>query len=111
MADLEDDPAEGFLFFDGLARKTWLQRRGPSPERPGEKPGPGESRVRTLSETGDTTEAAANLFELLHGLDQLGLSRIRAEEAPPAGLGAAINDRLRRAAAEKLPPMASLNPA
>jgi L-threonylcarbamoyladenylate synthase len=101
MADLADDPAEGFLFFDGSARKAWLQRKGPSPEGPRGKPGPGESRVRSLSETGDMTEAAANLFELLHGLDRLGLSRIRAEEVPPVGLGAAINDRLRRAAVEK----------
>jgi L-threonylcarbamoyladenylate synthase len=52
-----------------------------------------------LSETGNTTEAAANLFEMLHQLDGLGLSLIRAEEAPSRGLGEAINDRLRRAGA------------
>jgi L-threonylcarbamoyladenylate synthase len=49
------------------------------------------------------TEAAANLFELLHLLDSLGLSRIRAEEVPGTGLGAAVNDRLRRAAAGSNP--------
>jgi L-threonylcarbamoyladenylate synthase len=53
------------------------------------------------------TEAAANLFDLLHDLDRLGLSRIRAEEAPETGLGAAINDRLRRAAADSSPDLTS----
>jgi L-threonylcarbamoyladenylate synthase len=59
--------------------------------------GKGEERVRILSETGNMAEAAANLFEMLHELDGLGLSLIRAEEAPAHGLGEAINDRLRRA--------------
>ena len=54
-------------------------------------------RMRVLSETGDLNEAAANLFDMLHELDSLGLSLIRAEEAPGRGLGEAINDRLRRA--------------
>jgi L-threonylcarbamoyladenylate synthase len=48
-------------------------------------------------------EAAANLFEMLHELDGLGLSLIRAEEAPASGLGEAINDRLRRAGTMKNP--------
>jgi len=55
-------------------------------------------RARVLSETGNVTEAAANLFDYLHELDSLGLDFIRAEEAPCCGLGEAINDRLRRAA-------------
>ena len=55
-------------------------------------------RTRVLSPTGDLAEAAANLFDMLHELDSLGLKLIRAEEAPPFGLGEAINDRLRRAA-------------
>jgi len=53
--------------------------------------------ARVLSETGDLTEAAANLFDMLHELDSLGLELIRAEEAPAIGLGIAINDRLSRA--------------
>jgi L-threonylcarbamoyladenylate synthase len=57
-----------------------------------------KERTRVLSETGDAAEAAANLFEMLHQLDGLGLSLIRAEEAPSRGLGEAINDRLRRGA-------------
>ncbi|MDR0472790.1 MAG: threonylcarbamoyl-AMP synthase [Treponema sp.] len=56
-------------------------------------------RIRTLSPVGNLTEAAANFFDMLHELDKMGLSLIRAEEAPQHGLGAAINDRLRRAAA------------
>jgi len=54
-------------------------------------------RARVLSETGNVTEAAANLFDCLHELDNLSLEFIRAEEAPCCGLGEAINDRLRRA--------------
>jgi L-threonylcarbamoyladenylate synthase len=55
-------------------------------------------RIKVLSAQGNPIEAAANFFDMLHELDKLGLSLIRAEEAPPDGLGAAINDRLRRAA-------------
>jgi L-threonylcarbamoyladenylate synthase len=55
-------------------------------------------RVKVLSAQGNPIEAAANFFDMLHELDKLGLSFIRAEEAPPVGLGEAINDRLRRAA-------------
>jgi len=55
--------------------------------------------VRILSGTGDMKEAAANFFDILHELDSLGLTCIRAEQAPQYGLGAAINDRLRRASA------------
>jgi L-threonylcarbamoyladenylate synthase len=55
-------------------------------------------RVKILSAQGNPVEAAANFFDMLHELDKQGLSLIRAEEAPPAGLGEAINDRLHRAA-------------
>lgn len=54
--------------------------------------------VRVLSQSGDPREAAANLFRCLRELDGAGLDLIVAEEAPETGLGAAINDRLRRAA-------------
>lgn len=56
-----------------------------------------------LSAAGDLVEAAANLFAHLRTLDALcidrGLSRIAVAPAPARGLGEAINDRLRRAAA------------
>ena len=63
---------------------------------------PGEN-TRFLSASGDTVEAAANLFETLHELDGLGLRLIHAEETPEDRLGAAINDRLRRASVSQTP--------
>jgi L-threonylcarbamoyladenylate synthase len=50
-----------------------------------------------LSEAGDLTEAAANLFSLLHEIDRKGYSGIAIAPIPETGLGIAINDRLRRA--------------
>ncbi|MBX7240170.1 MAG: threonylcarbamoyl-AMP synthase [Bacteroidia bacterium] len=52
---------------------------------------------RILSPTGDTEEAAKNLFRAMRELDGMNLRVIYAEEAPEEGLGPAINDRLRRA--------------
>lgn len=53
-----------------------------------------------LSPTGDLAEAAANLFTLLRALDRPGIARIAVAPIPQTGLGLAINDRLRRAAAD-----------
>lgn len=53
-----------------------------------------------LSETGDLREAAANLFEFLHVLNEQG-QPIAVAPVPNQGLGCAINDRLRRAAAPR----------
>ena len=62
-------------------------------------PGPG---VRLdLSPDGDLKEAAANLFAHLRALDATGASLIIVAPMPNRGLGAAINDRLRRAAAPR----------
>lgn len=55
----------------------------------------------TLSETGDLTEAAARIFDILHTLDQMGVARIAVAPVPARGLGLAINDRLARAAAPR----------
>ena len=52
-----------------------------------------------LSETGDLTEAAANLFRHLHTLNEAKPTGIAVMHVPETGLGRAINDRLRRAAA------------
>ncbi|MGY4398705.1 tRNA threonylcarbamoyl adenosine modification protein (Sua5/YciO/YrdC/YwlC family) [Sphingomonas sp. UYAg733] len=52
----------------------------------------------TLSSTGDLTEAAARLFDLLHRADANDRPRIAIAPIPHHGLGLAINDRLRRAA-------------
>ena len=54
-----------------------------------------------LSPTGDLAEAAANLFAMLRELDQPDIVRIAVMNVPEKGLGAAINDRLRRAAAPR----------
>lgn len=53
----------------------------------------------SLSPTGDLVEAAAKLFDLLHDADASGKPRIGVAPVPNEGLGAAINDRLKRAAA------------
>ena len=52
----------------------------------------------TLSASGDLVEAAARLFELLHAADESPKPRLAVAPIPDGGLGAAINDRLRRAA-------------
>ncbi|MEZ5676873.1 translation factor SUA5 [Thalassovita litoralis] len=54
-----------------------------------------------LSERGDLVEAAANLFHHLHALDAMGPQGIAVSPIPMHGLGAAINDRLTRAAAPR----------
>lgn len=51
-----------------------------------------------LSPRGDLPDAAANFFAALRRLDALNLDGIAAETFPEAGLGRALNDRLRRAA-------------
>lgn len=57
--------------------------------------------IRNLSPRGDLTEAAAHLFGYLRELDAAGATAIAAMPIPPHGLGEAINDRLRRAAAPR----------
>ena len=52
----------------------------------------------TLSAPGDLVEAAARLFDLLHVADASPKPRLAVAPIPDGGLGAAINDRLRRAA-------------
>jgi L-threonylcarbamoyladenylate synthase len=54
-----------------------------------------------LSKSGDLTEAAANLYGLLRELDASGAETIAVMPVPRSGLGEAINDRLRRAAAPR----------
>jgi L-threonylcarbamoyladenylate synthase len=54
--------------------------------------------IRRLSERSDLREAAANLFRYLRELDDANVDLIVAERVPETGLGAAIMDRLQRAA-------------
>ncbi|MBW3469886.1 L-threonylcarbamoyladenylate synthase [Arthrospiribacter ruber] len=58
-----------------------------------------ENRQISLSDTGSTHEAAKNLFAAMRALDSLDVSVILSELLPEEGLGRAVNDRLRRAAA------------
>jgi len=57
------------------------------------------SVVRSLSETRDLRVAAQRLFTLLREVDRLDIRKIFIEPVPETGLGKAIMDRMRRAAA------------
>lgn len=61
---------------------------------------PGARLTLNLSPTSDLSEAAANLFAMLRALDRPDIGRIAVMPIPETGLGLAINDRLRRAAAD-----------
>jgi L-threonylcarbamoyladenylate synthase len=62
---------------------------------------PAGARVTlNLSPGGALAEAAANLFAMLRALDRPDVGRIAVMPIPETGLGLAINDRLRRAAAD-----------
>ena len=62
--------------------------------------GPAKARL-DLSPSRDLIEAAAHLFSYLRALDAVGATRVAVAPIPQHGLGAAINDRLRRAAAPR----------
>ncbi len=68
-------------------------------------PAPDAALCWNLSAAGDLTEAASRLFEGLRWLDAAGqaagLTGIAVMAVPAQGLGAAINDRLERAAAPR----------
>jgi L-threonylcarbamoyladenylate synthase len=83
MLTLPAAPNSAYLFFDGSTRDRW---------------GRHEQNVWVLSHSGNALEAAANLFDFLYRIDKTGASIIHAQQAPSAGLGIAINDRLSRAA-------------
>jgi L-threonylcarbamoyladenylate synthase len=76
-----------FLFFDGSSRNIWI-----SAQRP-----PESAVIRTLSENGQTLEAASRFFDTLHELDNGKILKIFVQLAPKEGLGIAINDRIYRA--------------
>jgi L-threonylcarbamoyladenylate synthase len=77
------EPNEALLAF-GSSRLTGVERA---------------VAVMNLSERGDLGEAAAHLFGYLRALDASGARAIAVMPVPDDGLGEAINDRLRRAAA------------
>lgn len=84
-------PDEALLAF-GPLRFMGIKGGGHAKDLPGD-------RLRNLSEEGDLTEAASNLFRMLDDLDKSGAARIAVMNVPDRGVGVAINDRLRRAAA------------
>lgn len=63
-----------------------------------------DERLQNLSPVGDLNEAAANLFAMLRRLDDSGAAGIAVMAVPETGLGLAINDRLKRAAAAQNQP-------
>jgi L-threonylcarbamoyladenylate synthase len=69
----------------------------------GPQPLPGAARTLNLSPRGDLAEAAANLFAMLRALDRPEVRAIAVMPVPDEGLGEAICDRLRRAAARDQP--------
>ncbi|MDG2313204.1 MAG: L-threonylcarbamoyladenylate synthase [Alphaproteobacteria bacterium] len=73
------EPDEAFLAFGALAETN-------------------AAVTSNLSNSGDLTEAAANLFGMLRALDLPKFNGIAVAPIPKYGLGRAINDRLRRAA-------------
>ncbi len=103
-----DNPTQtaGALKSPGLLERHYAPdtplRLGAAEARPGEAllgfgtGAPGATL--NLSRSGDLAEAAANLFAMLHDLDRQGHAAIAVMPVPDAGLGRAINDRLRRAA-------------
>ncbi len=63
--------------------------------------GAADDATLNLSPSGDIVEAAANLYRMLRELDASEANTIAVSPIPDAGLGEAINDRLRRAAAPR----------
>ena len=101
---------------DGVLRSPGMLARHYAPGRPlrlnARKAAPNEALLGfgsdsegatlNLSPRGDLLEAAANLFAMLRALDQApGYMGIAVAPIPEHGLGVAINDRLRRAAAPR----------
>lgn len=61
----------------------------------------GAKKIMNLSEKGDLSEAAQNLYAMLRELDVQDCSEILVMPIPQDGIGIAINNRLQRAAAKK----------
>jgi L-threonylcarbamoyladenylate synthase len=108
----DETPLAPGLLQSHYAPRTALRLDATSVE-PGEvllafgKPLPGAAATLNLSEQGDVAEAAANLFGHLRRLDAMLAPSIAVMRIPSEGLGEAINDRLRRAAAPKESPVSS----
>jgi L-threonylcarbamoyladenylate synthase len=84
-------PGEALLAF-GSIRFMGIRGGGAAKDMP-------VNACLNLSDRGDLNEAAAHLFSMLHQLDAGDFTGIAVMDIPEVGLGVAINDRLRRAAA------------
>jgi L-threonylcarbamoyladenylate synthase len=105
-------PASGSVKSPGMLASHYAPvlpvRLAASEARPGEAllafgpdAPPGFAETLWLSRSGDLAEAAANLFVMLRRLDRPSFTGIAVMPIPEHGLGRAINDRLRRAAAPR----------
>jgi len=65
------------------------------------RPLDGAAAMLNLSEAGDLNEAATHLYAMLRALDDRRFTAIAVMPVPMTGLGLAINDRLKRAAAPR----------
>ena len=88
------------------AVKTYLKPRGCAGQERlvfsfGRESGRGIEFIEYLSRRQDLREAAANLYGAMRRLDEAGLDLIVAEAVPETGLGVAIMERLRKAAARE----------
>ena len=81
------DERLGLLAADDAGRREAETRGGPF------------AAIEVLAPDGDPVTTAARLFEALHALDEAGVDRIVAQPVPESGLGRAVMDRLRKAAA------------
>jgi L-threonylcarbamoyladenylate synthase len=103
---IEDAPVAPGMLASHYAPKAALRLDADVP-RPDEAllafgPAPSFSGATfNLSPRGDLIEAAANLFSHLRALDASGAKHIAVMKVPHNGLGEAINDRLKRAAAPR----------
>lgn len=101
-ASLHDDnaPKSPGMLSRHYSPKARLRLNVTSPEADEAYVGFGPVAAKTtlsLSETGDLTEAASNLYAMIRELDH-SYDAIAIAPIPEDGIGAAINDRLRRAA-------------
>ncbi len=85
------ESGEALLAF-GSIKFMGVKGKGAAKELP-------DTMLKNLSEESDLHQAAANLFSMLKMLDRAENNRIAVMSIPDQGLGVAINDRLRRAAA------------
>jgi L-threonylcarbamoyladenylate synthase len=98
-------PQTPLIISEDLGAQLSGERKGNFPAKTGfllwSSSGEGRRFVEYLSRAHDLREAAANLYSAMRRLDEAGLELIVAERFPETGLGVAIMERLRKAAARE----------